>query len=132
MKSNFWEYIESNWIWFGVLLAVLVLAVCFWNLYRRQKRLTERALECIRAERDFYQDFSETEESCYLSVRSSDMSVLYASSNFKTMTGISGWNREQRVRIITEIRRNSGWQKMQMRYFYCFELAGGHKWQLQA
>ena len=90
MKSNFWEYIESNWIWLGVLLAVLVLAVCFWNLYRRQKRLTERALESIRAERDFYQDFSETEESCYLSVRSSDMRVLYASPNFKTMTGISG------------------------------------------
>ena len=89
MKYDFWEYMEHNWILLSILLAVLVLAVCFWNLYRRQKHRSRKLLEDVAEERNFYRDFSETEESCYLSVRSSDMKVLFVSSNFEQMTGVS-------------------------------------------
>lgn len=34
MRYDFWEYMEHNWILLSILLAALVLAVCFWNLYR--------------------------------------------------------------------------------------------------
>ena len=89
MRYDFWEYMEHNWILLSILLAALVLAVCFWNLYRRQKRRSRKLLEDVAEERNFYRDFSETEESCYLSVRSSDMKVLFVSSNFEQMTGVS-------------------------------------------
>ena len=72
-----------------LLLAVMVLAVIFWNLYRREKKKTKVALEEIERERQFYKAYAEEGNSTYLYVRKSDLRVVYVSPNFEKMTGIA-------------------------------------------
>ena len=72
-----------------LLLTVMVLAVIFWNLYRREKKKTKVALEEIERERQFYKAYAEEGISTYLYVRKSDLRVVYVSPNFEKMTGIA-------------------------------------------
>ena len=89
MGFDVWRWIENNWILLGIFLIIAGVAVCLWNLYCRQKRLVHKLEKSIEEERNFYRDFSRTEASCCLSVRCSDKKVLFVTSNFEQMTGIS-------------------------------------------
>lgn len=87
--NHIFKMIEEQQMTLWLLLAVMVLAVIFWNLYRREKKKTKVALEQIAKERQFYEAYVDEGMSLYLYVRKSDLRVVYVSPNFEKMTGIS-------------------------------------------
>ena len=82
-------YADNNRILFIMLLAAAILAVVFWNLYRRERKRAERVQSSVADEREFYKTFSEVKSDAYLIVDRKNLQVAYVSPNFEKLTGIS-------------------------------------------
>ena len=82
-------YADNNRILFIMLLAAAILAVVFWNLYRRERKRAERVQNYVADEREFYKTFSEVKSDAYLIVDRKNLQVAYVSPNFEKLTGIS-------------------------------------------
>ena len=103
MGNQILNYVTHNSVVLWILLAVIILAVFFWCLYRREKYRAVKAVKAIEEERRFHENFSKTQECCYLYVRQSDLKVMFASSNFGATTGLSREVLLTDLNVLTEL-----------------------------
>ena len=82
------EYTENNLIYMIVLLGVMILAVVFWNLYRKEKKAARKAEEALQGGNKFLKSYRNSQKTVYVFISEKEFNVLYATPNLEVVTGI--------------------------------------------
>ena len=106
-------YINNNRFLFLLLLAAIVMAAVFWNLYRREKKRSDRAEAAVSGERKFYRLFSGVKADAYFVLRKKDLLLSYISPNFETLTGISPEYFYSDIMSIKKLFSHSAFRKLE-------------------
>ena len=86
-----------------ILFAVLVLAVFFWNLYRRERKKILKVESSVEEEKQFYRIFAENVQNCFIYLEKDKSTVRYVSPNFEKMTGIGADELRSDLNILREL-----------------------------
>lgn len=84
----FFNYIRENQIFFLILLGMILCIILLWGFYVRQCKKNAAIEESVKKERIFYNTFSNETRNVFVSIRQSDLSILYISPNLFDITGL--------------------------------------------
>lgn len=82
------DYVKFYNIDLWILFIVIVLLIIVWNLYVNERRITKNTVKSIENERKFYKTFVGKDDNFYVYINN-QKKVLYVSTNFESMTGIT-------------------------------------------
>lgn len=101
--ENMIEIADSQRGLLWILFAVLVLAVFFWNLYRRERKKILKVESSVEEEKRFYRIFAENVQNCFIYLEKDKFTVRYVSPNFEKMTGIGADELRSDLNILREL-----------------------------
>ena len=82
------NYVGENQGWFLILFGMIAAVILLFSLYVNQRKKAELMEQSVEKERRFYESFSMESHHLFLSIRRSDLSVLYISPNIAEITGL--------------------------------------------
>lgn len=103
LMENMIEIADSQRGLLWILFAVLVLAVFFWNLYRRERKKILKVESSVEEEKRFYRIFAENVQNCFIYLEKDKFTVRYVSPNFEKMTGIGADELRSDLNILREL-----------------------------
>ena len=103
LMENMIEIADSQRGLLWILFAVLVLAVFFWNLYRRERKKILKVESSVEEEKQFYRIFAENVQNCFIYLEKDKFTVRYVSPNFEKMTGIGADELRSDLNILREL-----------------------------
>lgn len=103
LMENMIEIADSQRGLLWILFAVLVLAVFFWNLYRRERKKILKVESSVEEEKQFYRIFAENVQNCFIYLEKDKFTVRYVSPNFEKMTGIGADELRSDLNILGEL-----------------------------